>query len=298
MTKVQIQSVEDQKDLFEWIKKVVEGDALTYYGLGEKDPLVVDAVNYFSSSDQHAQDFRFEDLLICGIAPGSNARILDMASGFGQFVLAALARGYDCWGLEPAETRLCFVRKKIELLGMPKFYLERFKEGVGENIPFSENTFDLITSFQTLEHVQDLGAVVLSMLKVVKSGGGIHIRCPNYFGTFEGHYRLPWLPFPFSKKPMELILRILGRPTSGLSQQINLITRGELIRKFTIAANKLGIRVLIFDLVDTVLESGIRRRGIPVTFFTLTIAKLAIFFRDVFRREKSINLYVRVIKCD
>lgn len=147
-----------------------------------------------------------------------------------------------------------------------------------------------------MEHVQDLGDVALNMIRVVKSGGGIHIRCPNYFGTFEGHYRLPWLPLPISKKPMKIILRIMGRPTSGLSEQINYITQRSLIKKFTKAANQMDVRILIIDCEDLVLEAGLRRRGIPVSFITMGLVKLIIFLRDIFRREMSINLLIRVIK--
>lgn len=296
MNMVEMENIQTKSDLYLWMKKAIEDEAFFHYGLNPDHPLVIESIDYFYSSDAYSQSFRFDDLLSCGVAYGSNAKILDLASGFGQFVLAALESGLDCWGLEPADSRLKFIKKKVELFNLPHSYLERFREGVGEDIPYPADTFDFITSFQTMEHVQDLGDVALNMIRVVKSGGGIHIRCPNYFGTFEGHYRLPWLPLPISKKPMKIILRIMGRPTSGLSEQINYITQRSLIKKFTKAANQMDVRILIIDCEDLVLEAGLRRRGIPVSFITMGLVKLIIFLRDIFRREMSINLLIRVIK--
>ena len=291
-----IESITDREGLFFWIKEIVEKEAYDNYGLNENDPLVIDSIKYFYSSDQLSQNFRFDDLLACGVIENTNAKILDLASGFGQFVLAALQRGYDCWGVEPDENRLKFIKKKVELFGLPSHFYGRFKQGVGEKIPFPENTFDYITSFQTLEHVQDLSGVVQDMVRVVKSGGGIHIRCPDYSGTFEGHYRMAWLPWPLSKKPMEVVLKLLGRPTSGLTLQINYITKNDLVRAFTESAKQIGARIFIIDYSDLILEAGMRRRGIPVFYITLKLVKLAIFFRDIFRKESSINILVRVLK--
>ena len=52
----------------------------------------------------------------------------------------------------------------------------------------------MVTTYQTLEHVNDVQKCLEECLRVTKIGGGIHIICPDYRSTFEGHYLLPWLP--------------------------------------------------------------------------------------------------------
>jgi 2-polyprenyl-3-methyl-5-hydroxy-6-metoxy-1,4-benzoquinol methylase len=82
--------------------------------------------------------------------------------------------------------------------------------GVGEKLPFSKNYFDIVFSYQVVEHVQDLEQFLSELVRVCRPGGDIYITGPNYIIPFEYHYQiwlLPWLP----KQMSAYILRILGK---------------------------------------------------------------------------------------
>jgi 2-polyprenyl-3-methyl-5-hydroxy-6-metoxy-1,4-benzoquinol methylase len=54
-----------------------------------------------------------------------------------------------------------------------------FKEYNGSNIPYSENHFDFIVSFQVIEHVDNDAAFVKELGRVLKPGGTAFITTPN-----------------------------------------------------------------------------------------------------------------------
>lgn len=49
----------------------------------------------------------------------------------------------------------------------------------GKNLPFSENTFDLVFSMDVIEHVADWRKLISEQIRVTKSGGKILISTPN-----------------------------------------------------------------------------------------------------------------------
>lgn len=59
--------------------------------------------------------------------------------------------------------------------------------GVGENLPFPANRFDLILSNEVLEHVQDDRKSIQELVRILKPGGRLVMFCPNRGYPFETH---------------------------------------------------------------------------------------------------------------
>lgn len=60
----------------------------------------------------------------------------------------------------------------------------RFKDvhyvsGVGEALPFRDNSFDVVTFFEVLEHVTDENKFVSEISRILKPGGSIMLSVPN-----------------------------------------------------------------------------------------------------------------------
>lgn len=64
----------------------------------------------------------------------------------------------------------------------------RIVGATGEDIPFDDNSFDIVYSSNVLEHTADPEKVLREALRVVKPGGIVQIVCPNYLSYFDGHY--------------------------------------------------------------------------------------------------------------
>ena len=277
----------DMSNIREMMEKRLAEDRLHLYGkVGRK--WIRYAENYFW--DETQQDFRIEDLQRYGFLPG-RAKVLDLAAGCGQFLLRALDHGYDCLGLEPEVWKVDFVRQKMYLHEMPES-AERIIEGVGESLPFLDDSFDCIASYQTLEHVQDPRQVIMEMVRVTRPGGGIHLRCPDYRSSFEAHYQLPWLPL-MPKRLARVYLSLLCRPAEGLDG-IRYVTRPRILGWLR-EIEREGVKLVIFDDSRIRFENNLRRRGLPCMPGSYLLWRILNYVYYLFRQESSINLFVRVM---
>ena len=50
---------------------------------------------------------------------------------------------------------------------------------VSLNLPFKDNVFDNIISYETIEHLPDPGKVIMEFGRVIKKGGELVLSCPN-----------------------------------------------------------------------------------------------------------------------
>ena len=145
-----------------------------------------------------------------------DAKILDIGSGVGGFVVACRQCGLRAFGVEPDRigqgsqlTSVQIARRRLDDTA--------FVVGVGEQLPFPDNAFDLVVLDQVIEHVMDQAAVLREALRVVKPGGLIYIACPNYLRFYEPHYKVLWFPL-LPKWLGRFYLRMRGRNPAMLRQ--------------------------------------------------------------------------------
>ena len=179
--------------------------------------------------DQSNSKWRYE-LINDFVKLNKGDKILDMASGCGTFVFYGLLNDYDVFGIEPEEWKNEFNRMKIELYDYPKKWSRNFIRAFGEDLPFEDEFFDVVSSYQTIEHVSDVKVCLDEMLRVLKKGGMLFLHFPDYRSSFEAHYRLPWIPL-FPKPLARVYLRMLKKPILGLDH-INYVTKKNIIHLF------------------------------------------------------------------
>ena len=150
------------------------------------------------------------------LAISSNARILDLGSGAGSFVVACRRRGLRAFGLEPDRIGQGAKITSIQI-ARRRLVAPVFVSGVGEELPFPDTCFDLIVMNQVVEHVADQSAVVREAARVVSEGGVIYIACPNYLRFYEPHYKIFWVPL-LPKTLGRIYLRLRRRSPAMLNQ--------------------------------------------------------------------------------
>jgi SAM-dependent methyltransferase len=178
------------------------------------------------------------------------SRILDVGSGVGSFVAACRDRGLRCFGIEPDRignggelTAVQIARRRV---AEPAFTV-----GVGENLPFADRVFDLVTMNQVIEHVGNQGAVLAEAARVLADGGVLYLACPNYLCFYEPHYKILWFPL-MPKMLGRLYLRLRGRRSVMLDQIT--YTTNRRIRKLLAALGQ------EFTVVDLHREQFLRKR--------------------------------------
>jgi SAM-dependent methyltransferase len=144
------------------------------------------------------------------------ARLLDVGSGVGSFVVACRRRGLNAFGVEPDRigggaslSAIQIARRRTEA--------QVFAVAVGESLPFDNRIFDLVTMNQVMEHVSDQGAVLREAVRVLRDGGIVYVACPNYLRFYEPHYKIFWLPL-LPKRLGRWYLRLRGRNPVLLDQ--------------------------------------------------------------------------------
>ena len=108
-----------------------------------------------------------------------NGRILDNGTGLGTY-LEAIGRANPAGvrvGLEIEHERAVAALARADAIVL----------GVGEQLPFADNSFDLILSNEVIEHVTDDRASVAEMARVARPGGRIVIFAPNRWYPVEQH---------------------------------------------------------------------------------------------------------------
>ncbi|MCC5815596.1 MAG: class I SAM-dependent methyltransferase, partial [Leptospira sp.] len=117
-------------------------------------------------------------------------KILEVGSGLGLNLLY-WKKYYDIdpYGLEPDGEGFSSSHKISKMIlkenGLdPKRIIDSF----GEEIPFENNTFDVVYSTNVLEHVNEPEKVLSEILRVLKPGGIAQVIFPSYHSFFDGHY--------------------------------------------------------------------------------------------------------------
>lgn len=123
-----------------------------------------------------------------------DGRILDNGTGLGTYLEA-------CGRVNPDSLRIGLeveFDRAVEALSRADGIIL----GVGERLPFADDTFDLILSNEVLEHVADDREGAAEMARVARPGGRIVIFAPNRWYPVEQH-GIYWRgEYHFGNKPL------------------------------------------------------------------------------------------------
>lgn len=100
------------------------------------------------------------------IAPHEKAA-LEVGCGGGILCEEIARMGFNTTGIDPSEQSLHIAIKHAEIGGLKI----RYEKGLGEALPFPDNTCDVVFCCDVLEHVRDLPMVISEISRVLKSGG-------------------------------------------------------------------------------------------------------------------------------
>lgn len=97
-------------------------------------------------------------------------RMLDAGAGGGEVVYVLRTLGFDASGLEPDEH---YARHAREALGVP------VATGFVQDAAFPAGSFDVVTMYHALEHVEDPSAILSRLRGWMVEGGVLLIEVPN-----------------------------------------------------------------------------------------------------------------------
>lgn len=140
----------------------------------------------------------------------SKTAVLDVGCSTGHFLAALKGKVKKRVGLELGRDAAAFIRKRLDF----KVYTESI-----ERARINEGPFDLITSFQVLEHIEDPLSFLRGIARNLKHDGSLYLELPNLSdallsvfdvrGYEDFYYREPHA-FYYTKDTLARLLRLSG----------------------------------------------------------------------------------------
>ena len=114
--------------------------------------------------------------------PRDGGQVLDVATGTGLVAEALLARGFRVTGLDQSPGMLAHARARFgDRVGLV--------EASADALPFPDASFDHLTFTYLLRYVDEPGATLAELARVVRPGGTVAMV---EFGLPRGIWRPPW----------------------------------------------------------------------------------------------------------
>jgi demethylmenaquinone methyltransferase/2-methoxy-6-polyprenyl-1,4-benzoquinol methylase len=207
------------------------------------------------------QDPRWRRAMVGEIRAQTEDRVLDVATGTGM-VATALVRRYGCRvvGLDQSPEMLSGAQAKLDRDPQLAGRIELI-EGEAESLPFEDAEFHHLTFTYLLRYVEDPGATLRELARVVKPGGRIasleFMLPPNPIARSLWHIytraAMPVLGRLISRDWYE-VGRFLGPSISDLYRRLPLDRQLELWR----AAGIEGVRARVMSFGGGVVIRGTR----------------------------------------
>ena len=146
------------------------------------------------------QDPRWRRYLVSRVECGPEGSVLDVATGTAAVAIELVRqKGCRVVGLDQSPEMLTGARARVDAAGLSDRVT--LLEGGAEQLPFPDGAFDALTFTYLIRYVEDPGATLAELARVVKPGG---IVAGLEFGVPRGVWRPLW----------ELYVRV-GLPVSG-----------------------------------------------------------------------------------
>jgi len=130
------------------------------------------------------------------------ARFLDMGAAQGVTLTASAKRGFQAVGVEPWEPAIEVSRQLAEATGVQL----DIRPGVGESLPFADESVDFVNAYSVLEHVDDPEQVIREAFRVLRRPGAFLFSTTSAICPLQGEIAafplFPWYPAPLRQRIM------------------------------------------------------------------------------------------------
>ncbi len=133
------------------------------------------------SSTGSYMDGREKSLMLDLVAPRGGERLLDVGCGTGDHLLLFRRKGCDVTGIDPSPFMLDVARRKMENRA-------ELRQGTAEDLPFSDNEFDIVTLITSLEFTRDPQKAISEAIRVCR--GRVFLGVLNKFSCIGIHRRI------------------------------------------------------------------------------------------------------------
>lgn len=250
----------------------------SYYGeSGQRFPSIVESAIY---------NFRSRRANALGRLFAQPGRVLDIGCGRALTLSMLKERGWQCIGTELSEELASLARLKLGI--------QVFTNPLLTQCEFAAESFDLITMYHVLEHVQDPMLTLAEVHRILKPGGILLVEVPN-FESWQArmakgkwfHLDTPRHLWHFGKPVLATVLRSKGfavQSNSTRSAEYGYYGLWQSI--LNIAAGQMNVVYAMLKRVQPVGHRKVRLRAaianivlaIPAAIISIPLEVLSIAF--------------------
>jgi 2-polyprenyl-3-methyl-5-hydroxy-6-metoxy-1,4-benzoquinol methylase len=170
------------------------------------------------------------------VPPGDGRRLLDVGCYTGVFIEIADQHGWDAWGVEPSQWAAAHARST----GL------QVVEGTMATADFEDATFDVITMWDVIEHLEQPSAEVGQAFRLLKPGGVLvahTMDLDSLFARLMGR-RWPWLMemhiYFFTRRTLSKLVEKAGFRVITIKPQGRYLRLGYLATRVAAYSRPLG----------------------------------------------------------
>lgn len=143
---------------------------------------------------------------------------LDAGCGIGVFAAVANIKGFNFYGYD-IDREAVNIAKKLFLVNK----IPQEKISLAPILKYAKNKFDLITSFEVVEHLSDMDMYFKRLRNIIATKGVVLIETPNYMIPYEPHYYV-FIP-PGPKMIKKFFCRKNGARDGKYLDSLNLVNK-------------------------------------------------------------------------
>ena len=113
---------------------------------------------------------------------GQMPSILDIGCAYGPFLAAANEGGFSCFGIDPAEDAVRYVKEELGFNALQGFFPDVLAMDNFRNVNGFSGQFDVITLWYVIEHFTEPCNVLKEIKQLLKKGGVLAFSTPSFSG--------------------------------------------------------------------------------------------------------------------
>lgn len=180
---------------------------------------------YFDKHDKIRRDLEFFSYELYRFDNYDNKKVLDIGCGNGWVVCEYAKRKANVIGVDLTKKAMELTSRRLDFLGLEA----NLAEADAENLPFLDNSFDLVTSIGVLHHTPDIQKAIGEIYRVLKKDRECIIV------VYYKNILLNKLMFPF----LILFLKIFKIKMHGI-KKIKWVSPNQFVRQYDGRDNPLG----------------------------------------------------------
>ena len=186
------------------------------------------------------------------LKPGD--KVLEIGCGIGSVVFELSKQGYDVTGTDISGAAIAY--------GLKKYGDIRLEVQAAETLPYEDDSFDVVLSFDLFEHIAQIDRHVGEVRRVLQSGGFYLFQTPNKFSNaiFETlwTWSLQWRRYhPSLHSPGQLRRRLAGHGFTTRFVKMNPINEFTLKKLKKLGPIGWVIRHVNFRMVPLALQTNL-----------------------------------------